>query len=395
MSETSKETRSENEELKERLVHDIETLRDPERGFIRAGFPRFLALFGRDSSIISWQLLDFDPNIAKKTIGILSQLQGKRADDTSEEEPGKILHEWHPKPSEYKLLSWPLPYYGSVDSTPLFVYLCGLYYEKTKDAEWLKQYWPSIAAALEWCKTYGDIDHDLFLEYERKNPLGLTHQGWKDSRLDHLKIEPPIELVEVQGYYYAALRVAEQCARALGDESRAQQLAERTQKLKTEFLANFWLERQQFFTTGLGKSHTHDTRITSNPGHLLFTGILDGEDTRLAAVAKRLFAPDMWTPYGIRTHSTENHDFDPQSYHLGSIWPHDNWIIAQGLRRNGYVQEYQKIKEALTRASRELGNIPELYVYADNKLETYPSACIPQGWASGALLNFTLAEETT
>src|SRR3989344_3533802 len=198
--------------IKQKLEEDIRTLRDPEFGYIRAGLPRFAAFFGRDSCIVSWQLVDYDVTIARRTIELLAELQGKKIDNTSEEEPGKIVHEWHPNPSEYKSLQWPLPYYGSVDSTPLFVYLCGLYYEKSVDTEWLAKKLPPIELDLELGAKKGEVDGDALLEYERKNPVGLLHQGWKDSRMDHLRLTPPIELIEVQGYYYAALREAAELA---------------------------------------------------------------------------------------------------------------------------------------------------------------------------------------
>lgn len=371
-----------------KLQADIEMLRDPQHGYIRAGLPRFAALFGRDSCIVSWQLIDHDAAIARRTIELLAELQGKETNRLREEEPGKIVHEWHPNPSAYKSLPWPLPYYGSVDSTPLFIYLCGLYYEKSVDTEWLVEYWPHIASALEWCRRYGDLDGDLMLEYERKNPAGLVHQGWKDSRMDHLQLTPPIELVEVQGYYYAALREAAELALMLKNAALEQELGVRAEKLKETVIKEFWLPEKGFFAVALAESKYPDERISSNPGQLLFSGILDGEDDKIAAVVGRLFQEDMWTPYGIRTHAESNPDFHPGSYHLGSVWPHDNWIIARGLKRYGYDREYEKIKEALLSAWRVLGEIPELYAVMRGSIERIPVACSPQAWASGALLSF-------
>ena len=378
--------------IEQKLKADIEILRDPQLGYIRAGLPRFAALFGRDSCIVSWQLIDYDPAIAKRTIELLAQLQGKEINNTREEEPGKIVHEWHQNLAEYKSLLWLLPYYGSVDSTPLFIYLCGLYYEKSTDTEWLEKYWPHIESALEWCQNFGDFDGDTLLEYERKNPAGLVHQGWKDSRMDHLGLKPPIELVEVQGYYYAALREAAEFALMLKNETLAKQLASRSEKLKAACLKQFWIPEKNFFAIALSESKFPNERISSNPGHLLFSGILDGEDDKIEAVVKRLFQDDMWTPYGIRTHAESNPDFNPMSYHLGSIWPHDNWIIAQGLKKYGYEKEYQRIKQGLFGAYDELGEIPELYAVANGEIEKIPVACSPQAWASGALLNFLLGK---
>ena len=376
------------EKIKEALAGDIKTLRDPGRGYIKAGLPRFGALFGRDSCIASWELLDYDDTLAKDTIKILSDLQGKEKNSRREEEPGKIVHEWHPRPAGYKSLRWPLPYYGSVDSTPLFIFLCGIYYEKTTDTEWLGARWPNIEAALSWCEKYGDMDGDLLLEYERKNPAGLMHQGWKDSTQNHLDFTPPIELVEAQGYYYAALSSASELALALKKTDLARKLSRRAKELQNNFLKEFWLAEQNFFATALSESKIPDTKITSNPGHLLFTGILDDEPEKRQAIVKRLFQSDMWTPYGIRTHSEKNPDFNPWGYHLGSIWPHDNWIIAQGLKRYGLTEEYEKIKQALIKAYKKLGKIPELYAVEGGKLKEISIACWPQAWSSGALLNF-------
>jgi len=380
------------ENIKQKLKADIEILKDPQLGYIRAGLPRFAALFGRDSCIVSWQLIDYDATIARRTIELLAELQGKEINNISEEEPGKIIHEWHPNPSKYKSLPWPLPYYGSVDATPLFIYLCGIYYEKSVDTGWLEKYWPHIVSALKWCEKYGDFDGDTLLEYERKNPAGLLHQGWKDSRMDHLGLESPIELIEAQGYYYAALREAAEFALMLKDEALAKKLSQRSEKLKETCLKEFWLADKNFFAIALSESKFPDKRISSNPGHLLFSGILDGEDDKIKAIVNRLFQDDMWTPYGIRTHAESNPDFNPMSYHLGSVWPHDNWIIAQGLKKYGYDREYEKIKCALLDAYQALGKIPELYTVVDGKIEKISIACSPQAWASGALLNFILEE---
>ncbi len=376
--------------IKQKLKSDLENLRDPQLGYIRAGLPRFAALFGRDACIISWELIDYDAAIARRTIELLTGLQGKKIDNMSEEEPGKIIYEWHANPSEYKSLSWPLPYYGSVDATPLFIYLCGLYYEKTVDTEWLAAYWPSIVSALEWCEKYGDFDGDTLLEYERKNSAGLMHQGWKDSRMDHLGLKTPVELIEVQGYYYAALHEAAEFALMLKDEALAKKLTQRNEKLKETCLREFWLPDKNFFAIALAESRFPDKRIASNPGHLLFSGILDGEDDKIEAVVNRLFQDDMWTPYGIRTHAQSNPDFNPMSYHLGSVWPHDNWIIAQGLKKYGYESEYEKIKTALLNVYQTLGEMPELYAVVGKNIKKIPVACSPQGWATGALLNFIL-----
>lgn len=380
-----------------KLQQDIEMLREPQYGYIRAGSPHFLALFGRDAVIIAWQLLDYDPDIARHTIAALAAVQGKAVNEEREEEPGKIPHEWHPDPAHYKTLSFPLPYYGSVDATPLFVWLCALYCRKTGDIAWLRQYWPNIERALEWCRTYGDPDNDNLLEYERKNPLGLFHQGWKDGRQMRLELRPPIEIIEAQGYYYAALMGAAEMARVLGREQQAEAFRQRAGKVREAMMEKFWLGNggEGFFALGAGADGTISRAVASNPGHLLFTGILDARSDadKIDAVRRTLFSPAMWTPYGIRTHATTNSDFDSRHEFLGAVWPHDNWIIAQGLKALGFLEEYRKIKAALIAAFEAFGKIPEFYAVIDGKIseDTAPrKPCSPQGWASGALLHFLL-----
>ena len=376
--------------LYRKLKDDIEALREPVYGYIRAGFPNFPALFGRDSCIISWQLGDYDHAIQFDTLRALANLQGRETNNEREEEPGKIIHEWHPNPAEYKKLSWPMPYYGSVDSTALFIFLCRLYYDKSGDKTWLQAIWPNIVRGLEWCETYGDPDRDMFLEYERKNPEGLIHQGWKDS---NLLVSPPIKAIEAQGYYYLALHSAADMAEALGKSEMRDAWRARAASLKQAFFEKFWLVDREMFVFAFDGKGNPDMRIMSNPGHLLFTGILDGEKEKTDLLVRQLFAPDMWTSFGIRTHSTANNDFDHMDYHRGSIWPHDNWIIAQGLRRMGYLEEYAKVKNALYDAQKQLGKIPELFaVTREGELREIPEACSPQGWATGALMNFIVED---
>lgn len=373
-------------EIKKQLFEEIETLKD-EKGLIQAGFPRYDRFFGRDSLIASWQLLDMQPDICRQTLKALSQLQGEKIDNRSEEEPGKIIHEtdwklqWNPD-----IPGVPFPYYASVDSTPLFIIVFYLYFKKTRDKKFLKKYWKNIVAATQWMKEYGDFDNDLFLEYQRKNPTGLFHQGWKDMSEKDLKISSPIALVEVQGYQYLALQYGASLAKILQKNTLSKRFSERAKRLKKVFNQKFWLEKEGYFALALDGRKKQQKMITSNPGHLLFTGIL--EKNKEKSVVKRLFQKDLWTPFGIRTHSIKEPDFNTFSYQLGSIWPHDNWIIAQGLEGMGYKKEYQKIKKAILKAYQELGYLPELYTVVDGKVAKIPIACYPQAWASGALLNF-------
>lgn len=384
MPEFSEKNSQANEvqELKEKLQNDIATLRDPEYGYIRGGYPRFMRLFGRDSLIVSEQLLETDPNICRSTLEILSQYQGKKIDDISEEEPGKILHSTDPKQPYHEKYPWiPFPNYSSIDSTPLYLITFGKYVEKTNDQEFLNQHSENIQAAANWLERKIGSDPSGYLRYQRKQEKGqLFHQGWKDGFLNHLGIQPPVAIVEAQGYSYLALKEA---AKLLNNE-KYNQLAE---ELKKRFNENFWMEDKKYFALALDGANQQRKAITSNPGHLLFTGII--EKDKADSVVKRLFEPDMWTSYGIRTHSTKEPDFDYQSYHLGSVWPHDNWIIAQGLKQLGYQNEYQKVKEGVLAAYKEFGFIPELYaVTPEDKLEEIERACKVQAWASGAALQF-------
>jgi len=378
------------ERIKRKILAEIRQLKD-KKGFIQAGLPRFDRLFGRDSLISAWQLLDENPGICQATLEILSQYQGKVFNNEREEEPGKILHETILEKSHHSENSYPLPYYGSIDSTPLFLILFSFYYKKTKNLKFLNSRWENILKAVNWIEECGDKDKDLFLEYQRKNEKGLFHQGWKDSFEDRLKIEPPVAIVEAQGYQYSALREVAYLAEIKKDWDLVDKLEDRAWELKKKFDKDFWIAEKNYFALALDGKKQQRNAITSNPGHLLFTGILREEKIKL--VVKRLFEKDLWTPFGIRTHSTLEPDFNPKSYHLGSIWPHDNWIIAQGLKKLGYEKEYQKIKNAILLAFEELGFLPEFYGIVDGKitLEMEETPCYPQAWASGALLNFLIS----
>lgn len=378
--------------IKSQLIEELNKLKTPE-GFLLAGLPYFNKLFGRDSLIVSWQLLDYDSQITKNTLETLSEFQGQKIDYLSEEEPGKILHEHIIGKSKHPKRSWPLPYYGSIDSTLLYLILFYFYFDKTKDINFIKKFWSNIKKAIEWIFCYGDKDNDLFIEYERKNSEGLYNQGWKDS--DFIKPKPPIDVVEVQGYEYFALVKITELAKYLDiDTSFSERLQERFQKLKENFNKDFWMEDKKYFALALDGNKEQIKYITSNPGHLLFTEIVDQD--KVGFIVKKLFSDELWTNYGIRTHSIYEKNFNPFSYHTGSIWPHDNWLIAQGLKKLGYLDEYNKIKIALLNAFEKIGYLPEYYGVVDNEiilnnLEKIPD--YPQAWSSGALLNFILEDE--
>lgn len=385
-------TKQDLQKIKRHLITDIKKLKSP-KGYLWAGYPHFKTLFGRDSLISAWQLLDYDPQIAKTTLQSLAKYQGTRINHKREEEPGKILHE-HRTSSEIHrwkrkfkhFAHWGFPYYGSIDSTPWFVIVAYDYYTQTGDMRFIKSLWPNIKKAIEWIYTYGDMDQDGFIEYERKNPAGLYHQGWRDSTENHLQIEAPVALVEIQGYAYYALKAGSALAKTLKEERFSRYLKRRAQTLKKKFDSIFW--NKTSYIVALEKNKKKNNSSSSNQGHLLFTGIISSREKEMK-LARRLFASDMWTPYGIRTLSTKDKLFNPFSYHLGSVWPHDNWIIYKGFRDRGRILEAQKIKNALIKAFQEIGYLPEYYVVTNNKISQpyLRYACHPQAWASAALLN--------
>lgn len=372
-------------------VEEIELLID-KKGFLKAGKPVFNRLFGRDSLIASWQLLDWDPSVARATLEILSELQGTKVDLKREEEPGKILHETDFKLKEHPgIKGFPFPYYGSVDSTPLYLIVFGFYFRKTHDEKFLTEHWTNILSAVDWMERYGDKDNDFFLEYTQNNKHALVNQCWKDS--DEYKIEMPIAIVEAQGYEYLALKEVSRLCRTMDDSIFAKRLEERAEELKNTFNEKFWMKEEKFFALALDGKKKQKKVIASNAGHLLFTGIID--ERKLDLVVRRLFKKDLFTPRGIRTHSSYEPDFSPESYHLGAVWPHDNWIIAQGLKKLGYKKEYRALKLAIMKAHEEIGFLPEFYrvkdhqTYLESENPKYSNMpCYPQAWSSGALLNF-------
>ena len=365
--------------IREKVLKEIKKLKD-KKGYLKAGPSEYNHLFGRDSLISAWQLLEEFPGICQATLEVLSQLQGKVFNEEREEEPGKIIHETKNH--------FPFPYYGSIDSTPLFLILFSFYYKKTKDIKFLNTHWENILRALHWIEECGDKDKDFFLEYQRKTEKGLFHQGWKDSFEDHLRINPPVAIVEAQGYQYLALKEISQLAKLKKDLDLAKKLEKRAKNLKKEFNTKFWMEDEKYFALALNGKKEKRKAITSNPGHLFFTGIID--ENKINFIVRRIFEKDLFTPFGIRNHSILEPDFDPTSYHLGSIWPHDNWVIAQGLKKLGLKKEYKKIKKAILLAYKKIGFLPEFYGVINGKitLEMARKPCYPQAWASGALFNF-------
>jgi glycogen debranching enzyme len=292
-------------------------------------------------------------------------------------------------------------YYGSVDATPLFVVLLGELRRWSSAEEHIAGLVPVADRALKWIENYGDRDGDGFVEYERSNDNGLVNQGWKDSWdginfADGSLANPPIALCEVQGYVYAAYLARGLLARSAGDESAAAQWAERAAELKEAFNERFWLPDRGYFAIALDADKRPVDSCASNMGHCLWSGIVD--EDKAAAVAERLLSPEMFSGWGIRTLASDMGAYNPTSYHNGSIWPHDNALIAAGLMRYGFVEESQRVAMAMLEAAEVFGGrLPELFCgFARERYSepvSYPTSCSPQAWASAAplLLLRTLA----
>ena len=361
-----------------------------------AGLPWFLSLFGRDSIITAYQTMSYGPDPGKGTLLALTEFQGRERNDFKDEEPGKILHEFREGELTLSRIKPHNPYYGSIDSTPLWLILLSEYWRWTGDDKLIGSLRFPALAALAWIDEYGDRDGDGFLEYQTRSPQGLGNQCWRDSwdgvQYADGTIPPlPIATCETQGYVYdAKLRLAELADGPLADPALAERLRTEAAQLRERFNEKFWIDKRGgYYALGLDGDKHHIDSLTSNIGHLLWSGIVP--DDRAQAIADRLMSDELFSGWGVRTMSTLDGGYNPLGYHHGTVWPHDNSIIAAGLARYGFRDQANRITLALLDAAGYSDyQLPEALSGHPRESEAfpvrYPTACSPQAWATCAPL---------
>ena len=368
-----------------------------------AGVPWFVTLFGRDSLIASLQNMSISTNFARGALKRLAGYQATDRDDWRDAQPGKILHEmrfgelahFHKVPHT--------PYYGTADATILYLLVLSETYRWTGDVRLLKEYLEFVEACLDWIDQYGDLDGDGFQEYKTYSSLGYENVGWKDAGdavvyADGSQVKQPKGLCELQGYVYDAKTRMAEVFQMLGDNTRAQAMLQQAATLKRNFNQLFWMEDEGCYAYGLDPEKNQITSIASNAGHCLWSGIADQD--KAERTARRLLQDDMWSGWGIRTLSTKNPAYNPFSYQLGSVWPHDNGIIAAGFKRYGLANEANQVIRGVFDAARrfEAYRLPEVFAGLKRKGKTTdfpalypPGANIPQAWASGSVFQMLQA----
>ncbi|HEX9038941.1 MAG TPA: glycogen debranching N-terminal domain-containing protein [Ktedonobacterales bacterium] len=378
-----------------RGIHDLTMMcaRTPQGLYPYGGIPWYVCPFGRDGLITSLEFLPWFPDIARGTLTFLAARQGQNEDAFTEEQPGKILHELR-SGELANLREIPfIPYYGTVDATPLFLILLERYIRWTNDMRVLQRLWPNALAAANWIVTSGDRDGDGFIEYQRSSSAGLVNQGWKDSwdaisHADGKLAEGPITLCEAQAYAYAAFHAIAYLADRLEIPDERDRWLKRAERLREAFSERFWWPDEGTYYLALDGAKNPCKVVASNAGHCLWAGIASADQAE--SVVKRLMSPDLYTEWGIRTLSSQAARYNPMSYHNGSVWPHDTAMIGSGFARYGYSEEAARLLGNLYGVSLhyEGARLPELfcgftreYGYAPT---SYPVACSPQSWAAGA-----------
>jgi glycogen debranching enzyme len=377
-------------------VGDFHALQIPDgrEHVIGAGIPWFATMFGRDSIIAAYQSLLLNPQLAGETLRVLARYQGREKNEWRDEEPGKILHEYR-EGEMTQAREVPFgPYYGSVDATPLWLVLLSETFNWTADEQLVQEMLPHAYRALEWIDQYGDLDGDGFVEYLRRSPKGLANQGWKDSwdanlHRDGDLAKPPMALCEVQGYVYEAKYRMASLLRSFGDTRTADKLKKDAADISRRFEKAYWMPQSNFYAMALDRDKRQLQVIASNAGHLLFTRMLPVERAR--ALTQRLLQPDLFSGWGLRTMSRDERIFNPLSYHRGSVWPHDNSIVAHGMALYEFREPALQIFTGLFQAALNFRDyrLPELFCGIQrgehDKPVQYPVSCSPQAWASGAI----------
>lgn len=381
--------------LIERSFRDLFILRQATpRGYcLAAGVPWFAVAFGRDQEVTALQTMPFLPHLSREIISCLAAYQGTKSDTYTEEAPGRIMHELRVgEMARNKEIPF-IPYYGTVDATPLFPVVCGKFLEATGDKEFLKEHWKNVESAMSYVQSQRKGG---YLRYGGKEGAALSNQGWKDSGnsimySNGILARPPIALSEVQGYVYWADREAAYIANALDKKSEAEKLLQDAAMLKEKFTQEYWMRDKSYFALALDGNDRPCDVIASNPGHLLLTGILN--EAQSAAVTSRLMSESMFSGWGVRTLSAKETAYNPMSYHNGSVWPHDNGMIAEGLALAGKGHEARKIFGAMIDVARTQPDmrLPELFCgfprsVSGDRPVWYPVSCSPQAWAAGSIL---------